>query len=879
MSFSQFLYQLILSPIILVLEAVYSFSFYYLRNCGAAIIPLSLAVNFLLLPFYKRADQIQNEEQERQKQMAPFIEHIKKTFNGDERYMMTQAFYRENHYKPIYALRSTVALVLEIPFFIAAYNFLSNLSVLKGASFLFLHDLGRPDAILTIGSLTINILPIAMTVINIISSEIYTHGLKLKDKLQLHGMALIFLVFLYNSPSGLVFYWTLNNLFSLFKNIIYQFRKSSKNTPKPNVRLTEHEGILFLGGGILLSSLSGLLIPSAVIQSSPSEFILFSSSTSPVLYIGYSTLTALGTFVLWGGLFYRLASPQGKHISTIAIWAFAITGVVNYIFYGKNTNSLTKELDFDVAQDLSLTSQLINLLISLALILSVILIFKRNKEKIIRFLSPVLILAITFMGGYNIYQIQKSMPNIRRVIAESQKERPNLSFSKDGKNVVVFMLDRAIASYVPYIFQERPDLAAQFDGFTWYPNTLSYGIRTLTGAPALFGGYDYTPMNTNKRTDLSLREKHNEALLTMPLIFHDAGYDVTVCDPPFANYSEIPDLSIYDEYPFIKSYNTEWGMFRSAGEFDDEMLKVWKRSFYCYGLMKICPLICQPTLYAKGSYLSPEYVSNLLNTNSNPSRFHVSYALMDLYLNSYTALTALPEITTSDNTQNAFFLMQNCAAHNVIPLQEPNYVPVFDVDNTEYDQAHTDRFFYNDIPLPTDTVYRMAFYHGNMAALIQLGNWMDKLKELGVYDNTRIIIVSDHGWPMEQFDNLIFGDGSSTDTLYNPEDAMGYNPVLLVKDFGESGEVVFDYTFMTNADTPYLALNGIVDDPLSPFTGNPLFRQYEKDAEKIYVLYSDNWSPYSNSGNTYTDITWYSLSHQNLFTKDNWQKESDEPDN
>jgi membrane protein insertase Oxa1/YidC/SpoIIIJ len=32
-------------------------------------------------------------------------------------------------------------------------------------------------------------------------------------------MALIFLVLLYNSPSGLVLYWTCNNIFSLGKNL------------------------------------------------------------------------------------------------------------------------------------------------------------------------------------------------------------------------------------------------------------------------------------------------------------------------------------------------------------------------------------------------------------------------------------------------------------------------------------------------------------------------------------------------------------------------------------------------------------------------------------------------------------------------------------
>ena len=62
MSFVQFLYQLFLSPLTLVFEAVYSTAFHILRSSGAAIFPLSLAVNLLLLPFYNRADAISEEE-------------------------------------------------------------------------------------------------------------------------------------------------------------------------------------------------------------------------------------------------------------------------------------------------------------------------------------------------------------------------------------------------------------------------------------------------------------------------------------------------------------------------------------------------------------------------------------------------------------------------------------------------------------------------------------------------------------------------------------------------------------------------------------------------------------------------------------------------
>ena len=59
MSFGSIMYQLFLSPLTLIFEAVYSIAFQFLRSSGAAIIPLSLVVNLLLLPFYNRADAIQ----------------------------------------------------------------------------------------------------------------------------------------------------------------------------------------------------------------------------------------------------------------------------------------------------------------------------------------------------------------------------------------------------------------------------------------------------------------------------------------------------------------------------------------------------------------------------------------------------------------------------------------------------------------------------------------------------------------------------------------------------------------------------------------------------------------------------------------------------
>ena len=54
---------------------------------------------------------------------------------------------------------------------------------------------------------------------------------------------------------------------------------------------------------------------------------------------------------------------------------------------------------------------------------------------------------------------------------------------------------------------------------------------------ALFGGYEYTPMEMNKRSDETLMSKQNEALKVMPVLFDENDFEVTVCDPTYANYS------------------------------------------------------------------------------------------------------------------------------------------------------------------------------------------------------------------------------------------------------------------------------------------------------------------------------------------------------
>ena len=305
------LYSVFISP----LELIYDFLFYKffmnIENVGVCIILLSLVVNLLILPLYYRADKIQAEENEKKKKLKSWEKHIRKSFKGDERFMMLQTYYRQNDYKPYQSLKTAMPLFLEIPFFIAAFHFLSNLPLLNGIGFGPIKDLGKPDALISIGGTAINVLPILMTVINIISGTIYNRNITLKDKLQTYIMALVFLVLLYNSPAGLTFYWTLNNVFSLIKNIVYRFIPEKEDRKKP---FAKDSAFGFISSAALLAVLTGLYIPTTIVKSSVQEFIDIVRLENPVSYIIICFITAVGFFVLWLGIFYCLTNERFRSI-------------------------------------------------------------------------------------------------------------------------------------------------------------------------------------------------------------------------------------------------------------------------------------------------------------------------------------------------------------------------------------------------------------------------------------------------------------------------------------------------------------------------------------------------------------------------------------
>lgn len=226
------------------------------------------------------------------------------------------------------------------------------------------------------------------------------------------------------------------------------------------------------------------------------------------------------------------------------------------------------------------------------------------------------------------------------------------------------------------------------------------------------------------------------------------------------------------------------------------------------------PLWLQETFYDEGYYNDVTenaernyYFKNRPDKMSQGISFNLTFEQQYEELRNFPAIT---EITDAD--QGTFFMCCNEATHEPTILSEPDYTPSFYVDNTFFDAKHLDRFELNGKKMKMDNYSQMYHYQVNMAALLQLGCWFDYLRENEVYDNTRIIIVGDHGFELGQFEELLVGDWL---------DAMALNPLLMVKDFNADG-FTEDRSFMTNADVPMLALQDLIENPVNPYTGKEL---------------------------------------------------------
>lgn len=202
------------------------------HNYGVTIIIFSFIIK--LLTYWPTGVQLKSSQ--RMQEIQPILKQLREQYKGDPQRMNaeTMALYKKYKINPF---GGCLPLLLQIPIFWGMFNALRNAIELKGAPFLlWISDLSQPDVLfelpftiplVNIGS--VNILPIIMGVAWVLQNKFTMPGkggVKSEQQKLMAWLPVIFTLLFYNWPSGLVLYWTSNQLFTMAQ--MFLMRKSMR---------------------------------------------------------------------------------------------------------------------------------------------------------------------------------------------------------------------------------------------------------------------------------------------------------------------------------------------------------------------------------------------------------------------------------------------------------------------------------------------------------------------------------------------------------------------------------------------------------------------------------------------------------------------------
>jgi hypothetical protein len=371
-------------------------------------------------------------------------------------------------------------------------------------------------------------------------------------------------------------------------------------------------------------------------------------------------------------------------------------------------------------------------------------------------------------------------------------ERP-LRFSRNDPNVLFIFLDRFMGSYVESILASDPQLATRLTGFTWHPRTVSAGDNSIAGVHPMLGGYDYLPVNMNAR-DRPLRDLSVEAFSILPYNFSRKGFQVNITNPRGLGFTMEGDCRFLDMdgvncAHIPKTVSKDMAQ-RMGFPLNDLAKSDYTSLLALLGAMRGAPYATKEILLRRGPW--------------RPFLDHSSGTTF----REWAELNAWPELSHTDAPKSQMNFISNILAH------EPYFMG-------EDCKPRRERF-----SLPPDEVARrghaslISLQHAIAArcTLLAVVDYLDFLKSRGVYDNTRIAIVSDHGivGPVEDKSSRAVA-GGTTSPLF-----VRTRSVLLVKPRNARGPLSISEVFAPNAEVPHFLCEEI-GGCINPYLdGNPI---------------------------------------------------------
>lgn len=405
---------------------------------------------------------------------------------------------------------------------------------------------------------------------------------------------------------------------------------------------------------------------------------------------------------------------------------------------------------------------------------------------------------------------------------------PKYAFSSK-QNVILFVLDAYQSDVFLEIIQAEPEYAGFFEGFTYFPDAVAGGNYTELAIPALLTGKMYD--NSQPRDDF-LRYAFIEHGITSRL--KHAGYVVDIY--PWVGWG---NESIYFDEAVASNLKSIDKMAAPQLTFTEknakEALHLLDLSFF-----RASPHFVKRYVYNDQKWLVthvatlfvPENVKQIV---ANDSQFEIG-----------TFLSEMPEVST-DRGDLVFKYYHLKGAHSPLTVNA----------NLEF----TDKTF---------PFNRNSYVDQAKANLRGLSAVFEKLKRSGIYENSLILVLGDHG------------SGDSPEMYFEPDDAERTPlrlegslrnfrrdkaraiPLVLIKRIGSSSPLQISYAPVSLLDVPAtieseLEADAEIDRP----------SMFELDPNVGRVRYHGAFEFAPNKGQYVDDITMYKIDG-NSWLNESW---------
>ncbi len=195
---------------------------------GWSIVIMTICIKTLFWPLSAKASRSQKRMAKIQGPMAELKEKYKD--NPQKLQQETLKVFKENQVNPV---AGCLPMLIQMPIFLGLFYMLRSASELRHESFLWVSDLSMPDTLTYIAGYPLNILPLIMGLTMFFQMRMMPVSPTADPAQQkiFKFLPFIFLVFLYNFSSGLVLYWTVQNLLTILQQKIINSRPDEELKP------------------------------------------------------------------------------------------------------------------------------------------------------------------------------------------------------------------------------------------------------------------------------------------------------------------------------------------------------------------------------------------------------------------------------------------------------------------------------------------------------------------------------------------------------------------------------------------------------------------------------------------------------------------------